>query len=80
MKGVANKGLTTKSTPNQPNAMETQFAHLEALVMSMASSMASHVNLITLVLGDFSTQGFNPRFFYGAKFLGSLGPDEIYVL
>jgi hypothetical protein len=38
---MANKGPTTKSTPNQPNAMEVLFTHLEALVTSMAFNMAS---------------------------------------
>ncbi len=38
-KVVANKGLTTKSTPNQPNALEARFAHLEVLVTNMASNM-----------------------------------------
>jgi hypothetical protein len=41
MNGVANKGLATKSTPNQPNAMEAWFVHLEALMTSMTSSMAT---------------------------------------
>jgi hypothetical protein len=39
-KGATNKGSATKSTPNQPYAMEAQFACLEALMMCMASSMA----------------------------------------
>jgi hypothetical protein len=41
VKSVANKGPTTNSTPNQPNAMEAWFARLEALVMSMASNMVT---------------------------------------
>jgi hypothetical protein len=49
-KGVVNKGPTTKSTLNQPNAMEAQ------------------VKPTTLVLGDFSAHGFDPRFFYGVGF------------
>jgi hypothetical protein len=57
--------------------METRFAHLKALVMNMASSMASQVKPTTLALGDSSTQGFNLRFFYATKFLGPLGLDEI---
>jgi hypothetical protein len=36
-KGVANERSTTKSTLNQTNAMEARFAHLELLLMSMAS-------------------------------------------
>jgi hypothetical protein len=36
-KGVANERSTTKSTLNQTNAMEARFAHLELLVMNMAS-------------------------------------------
>jgi hypothetical protein len=41
VKGVADKKLATKSTPNQPNAMEAQFAHLEALVTNAASNMVT---------------------------------------
>ncbi len=40
-KGVANKRSATKLAPHEPNAMEARFAHLEMLVMSMASNMAS---------------------------------------
>jgi hypothetical protein len=74
---MANNGPTTKSTPNQPNAMETVFAHLEALVTSMASNMASQVKPIGLTLNDSSVQGFDPRFFYGVRFLGALGAKGI---
>jgi hypothetical protein len=55
VKGVANKELTTKSTSNQPNAMAARFAHLEALVMSMASSMVTQVKPITPAPHDFSS-------------------------
>jgi hypothetical protein len=40
-KGVANERSTTKLAPNQPNAMEAQFACLEALVTNMASNMVA---------------------------------------
>jgi hypothetical protein len=36
-KGVTNKGLTTKSTPNEPNSIEMRFACLETLVMNMVA-------------------------------------------
>ncbi len=77
MKGVTDKRSATKSIPNQPNVKETWFACLEALVMNMASNMATHVKPTSHVLGDFSTQGFNPKFFYGVGFLRPLGPNEI---
>jgi hypothetical protein len=67
---MANKRLTTKSTPNQPKAMEAKFGHLEVLVMIMASNMASQVKPTTLALGDSSTQVFNLRFFMGLNFQG----------
>jgi hypothetical protein len=76
-KGVANKGPATKLIPNQPNAMEAQFARLETLVRSMASSMATLVKPTTPTLGDFSIYGFDLGFFYGARFSRPLGPDEI---
>jgi hypothetical protein len=74
---MANKGLTTKLTPNQPNAMRARFAHLEVLVTSMASNMATHVKPTAPVQGDYSVEGFDLRFFCGAKFLRSLSPNEI---
>lgn len=74
---MTNKGLATKSTPNQPSAMEAQFAHLEALVTSMASSMASQVKPTTHESCDFSTQGFNLGLFYGARFSRPLSLNEI---
>jgi hypothetical protein len=37
VKGVANKGPTTKLTQGQPDTIETKFAWLEALVTSMAT-------------------------------------------
>ncbi len=74
---MTNKGPATKLVPNQPNAMEAQFAHLEVLVTSMASNMATQVKPTTLAPSDFSIQGFSPRFFYGARFSKPLGPDEI---
>ncbi len=77
MKGAANKGSAGKSTPNQPNAMEAWFAHLEALVTSMASNMAAHVKPTAPTPCDFSVQGFDPKFFCGARFSGPLGLDEI---
>jgi hypothetical protein len=76
-KGVANKGSATKSTLNQPNAMEAQFARLEVLAMNMASNMVAQVEHITHVPNDSLTHGFDPRFFYGARFLRPLGPYEI---
>jgi hypothetical protein len=51
---MANKRLTTKLAPNQPDVMEAWFAHLEVLVTSMASNMATKVKPTTLVLGDYS--------------------------
>ncbi len=33
----------------------------------------------TIVLGNFSAQGFNPRFFCRAGFLGLLGPNDIQL-
>jgi hypothetical protein len=36
-KGVTNKGLTTKSTPSEPNSIEMRFAFLEALLMNMVA-------------------------------------------
>jgi len=77
VKGVANKGPTTKLAPNQPNAMEAQFACLEPLVMNMASNMASQVKPIAPMLGDSLAQGFDLRFFNGAKVFGPLGLDGI---
>ncbi len=38
---------------NQPNAMEARFARLEALVMNMASNMATQMKPITHVPRDF---------------------------
>jgi len=46
-KSAANKGLATKLAPNQPNAMEASFAHLEAPVMNMASNMVTLVKPTT---------------------------------
>jgi hypothetical protein len=74
---MANNGPTTKSTPNQPNAMEVLFAHLEMLVTSMASNMASQVKPTAFVLNDSLAQGFDLRFFYGGRFSGPLGANEI---
>jgi len=75
--GMANKGLTTILAPNQPNAMGPQFTHLEVLVTSMASNMATQVKPRALVLGDYLAQGFDLGFFCGARFLRPLGPNEI---
>jgi hypothetical protein len=77
VKGVANKGSTTKLVPNQPNAMEAHFACLEPLVMNMASNVASQVKPIAPTLSDSLTQGFDLKFFYGVNFFGPLGPDGI---
>jgi len=51
---MANKGLATKSTSNQPNSMEAWFAHLKAFVTSMASNMATQMKPITPMPGDSS--------------------------
>jgi len=40
-KGVANKRLTTKLAPNQPNNMEVWLTWSKALVTSMAASMVA---------------------------------------
>jgi hypothetical protein len=42
--------------------MEARFAHLEALVMSMASSMVAHVKPHAFGLGRFRDQGDTPSF------------------
>jgi hypothetical protein len=47
---VVNKGPTTKSTLNQPNAMEAWFACLEALLTNMASNMGAQMKPTTLAL------------------------------
>ncbi len=70
MKGVANKGSTTKLAPNQPNAMEAQFACLELLVMNMASNIVSQVKPTSPMPNDFLAQGFDPRFSMGLNFRG----------
>jgi hypothetical protein len=57
--------------------MEAWFACLEVLVTSMASRMASNVKPIAFVPSDFSSQSFDLRFFYGAKFSRPLSMDEI---
>jgi hypothetical protein len=57
--------------------MEAQFAHLEVLVTSMASSMVAQVKPTTPELSDFSAQGFDLGFFCGAGLLKPLGPNEI---
>jgi hypothetical protein len=57
--------------------METWFAHLEALVTNLASDMVAQVKPTTPVPSESSTQGFNPRFFYGVGFSRPLGLDEI---
>jgi hypothetical protein len=36
-KGVTNKGLTTKSTPSEPNSIEMKFACVETLMMNMVA-------------------------------------------
>ncbi len=74
---MTNKRLATKSTPNQPNVIETQFACLEALVTNMASDMVAHVKPIIPTSSDSSTQGFDPRFFCGVRFSWPLSPNEI---
>lgn len=68
MNGMANKGLTTILAPNQPNAMGAQFTHLEMLVTSMASNMATNVKPIAPMLGDYLAQGFDLGFFVGLDF------------
>jgi hypothetical protein len=78
-KSVAIKGLATKLTPNQPNAMEAQFACLDVLVMNMASNMVTQMKPTTPMLGDFSAQGFNLRFFCGAKLSRPLALVEIQL-
>jgi hypothetical protein len=60
---MANNGSITKLIPNQPNAMATRFAHLEVLVTSMASSMATQLKPSTPMLGNYSAQGFDLKFF-----------------
>jgi hypothetical protein len=55
VKSTNNKGLATKSALNQANAREAWFACLEALVMSMASNMASQVKPTTLAPNDYLT-------------------------
>jgi hypothetical protein len=74
---MANNGPTTKSTPNQPNAMEALFAHLEVLVTRMACTMASHVKPTGLAQSDSLVQGFDLRFFDGVRFSGPLCVDGI---
>ncbi len=76
-KSAASKGPTTKSTPNQPNAMEAWFARLEVLVTNMASNMVTLVKPTTLALNYFSTQGFDLGLFCGAGFSRPLSPNEI---
>ncbi len=65
-KGVANKGFSTKLIPNQPNTMETRFAHLETnLVANVTSNMVAQMKSNVLVLGmpqdkkDTSSFGLN---------------------
>jgi hypothetical protein len=57
--------------------MEAWFACLEALVTSMAFSMATQVKPIAPTPGDSSAQGFDPGFFCGVGFSWPLGPNEI---
>ncbi len=45
--------------------------------MNMASNMVSQVKSTTPMPSDSLVQGFDLRFFYGAKFSGLLGPNGI---